>query len=157
MTLEQILEIIKLILGPGLSVMTLVGGGLYIRSEKRKKSALADQEENKAKLQKTEDAERVKKMALDLAEEYRRKDGVSTISNETLRADIERIRKMYYKIDGKITRIVQLVKQNVEYRQRLAKQSNCMPGCIGADQDMLNQIEAIMAENGEEEVTTPTQ
>jgi hypothetical protein len=153
-----LITIIAGIIGPGTGIGALIFMIVFVRQERRKRNAEgaileadAKTKEASAGSQEADTAVKVKAMAMEMAQEYKKSYDIIIVENKNIRTEFETLRVMYYKMNGKVNRIVQLVKQNSEYRKKVAEQTECLCSaqCIGNDDEMMKQINLIMLENGE--------
>ena len=143
---DQIANIVQYIVttfGGWAGLATLIGVFLYIRQERRSRDAKSRVVEGNAKEKEVSATDQIEQISLRLTKEFEDRYLV-------LQKTADKNSRLVVKLTIKIDRIIQIIKQNIEYRLGLPIKDNVRVRMVDADKAMLDRINAIVQENGDQ-------
>jgi len=142
---DQIANIVQYIVttfGGWAGLATLIGVFLYIRQERRSRDAKSREVEGKAKEKEVSATDQIEQISMRLTKEFEDRYNI-------LQKTADKNSRLIVKLTIKIDRIVQVIRQNIEYRSALPIKDVVKTKIADADKAMLDRINAIVQENGD--------
>ncbi len=119
----------------------IVGAFLYINEERRYRTAKSIDTEAEAKQKEVSSTDQIEKMSLKLTKEFEERYNAKV-------KESDHNSTLVIKLTHKIDRIIQIIRQNIEYRNGLPIKSSVKEKMVSADTGMMEKINAIVIENG---------